>query len=92
MAQKKGSLKKYFLIFFLVEIALVVISGGFSKQLQIGFSDGKFVFRNIKSHYDLQEKITEEFQRDEYIEEKGKEKAIYGSTKLYEFFKRLVVK
>ena len=86
MARKKGSLKKYFLIFFVIEVILVVISGGFNKQLQVGFSEGKFVFRNVKSHYDLQEKITEEFQRDEYIEEKGEKKAIYGSTRLYDFF------
>jgi len=88
MARKKGSLKKVFLIFFIVEIALVVLSGGFKRQLQIGIDKGKFVFRNIGSHYDLQEKIAEEFQRDEYVQEKGKPKEIYGSSKLYKLFHR----
>jgi len=89
MAKKKGSLKKVFLIFFIIEIALVVISGSFSKKLQIGFDDGKFVFRNVKSHFDLQKKITEEFQIDEHYRQTGKTPEIYGSKELYDFFKNI---
>ncbi|HHE37906.1 MAG TPA: ATP synthase F0 subunit A [Candidatus Cloacimonetes bacterium] len=89
MAKKKGSLKKIFLIFFIIEIALVVISGSFSKKLQIGFDDGKFVFRNVKSHFDLQEKITEEFQIDEYYRQTGETPEIYGSKKIYNIVKNI---
>ncbi|MBT5420595.1 MAG: hypothetical protein HOK80_06860, partial [Candidatus Cloacimonetes bacterium] len=62
MAKKKSPILKIFIIVFIIEAALVFVSSGFNKQLQIGVDDGKFIFRNIQSHYDLQEKITEEFQ------------------------------
>ncbi len=89
MAKKKGSLKKVFLFFFIIEIILVVISGNFSKKLQIGFDEGKFVFRNVHSHFDLQDKITEEFQIDEYFRQTGETPEIYGSEKLYIIFKNI---
>jgi len=67
MAKKKGNLRWVFLIFIVIEIALVLISSGFNKELEIGIKSGKLVIRNIPSHYDLQEKITEDFQRDEFL-------------------------
>ena len=60
MAKKKSPILKIFILFILIETVLVFVSNGFNKELQIGFDDGKFVLRNIQSHYDLQEKITEE--------------------------------
>ncbi|MDP8267748.1 MAG: F0F1 ATP synthase subunit A [Candidatus Tenebribacter davisii] len=89
MAKKKGSILKIFIIFAIIEIALVIISGSFNKQLQIGFNNGKFVFKHIKSHYDLQEKITEEFQIDEHFRKTGETPEIYGSNQVYEFFKEI---
>ncbi|MDP8220806.1 MAG: F0F1 ATP synthase subunit A [Candidatus Stygibacter frigidus] len=67
MAKKKGNLKWVFLIFIVIEVALVFISSGFNKELEIGIESGKLVFRNVPSHYDLQDKITEDFQRDEFL-------------------------
>jgi F-type H+-transporting ATPase subunit a len=67
MAKKKGNLRWVFLIFVLIEVALVLISSGFNKKLELGIDSGKLVFRNIPSHYDLQDKITEDFQRDEFL-------------------------
>ena len=87
MAKKKSPILKIFIIFFIIEVALVFVSSGFNKQLQIGFDDGKFVFRNIQSHYDLQGRITEEFQIDEHYRQTGETPEIYGSNKIYEFFK-----
>lgn len=87
MARKKSPIIKIFILFILIETVLVFVSNGFNKELQIGFDDGKFVFRNIQSHYNLQEKITEEFQIDEYYRQTGETPVIYGSNKTYEFFK-----
>jgi len=67
MAKKKGSLRWVFLIFIVIEVALVLISSGFNKKLEIGIEAGKLIIRNIPSHYDLQDKITEDFQRDEFL-------------------------
>ena len=89
MARKKRPMLKIFIIFFVVEALLVVLSGNFSKQLQIGFDRGKFVIRNIEYEYNLQDKITEEFQIDEYFRQTGETPEIYGSEKLYEFFKKV---
>ena len=89
MAKKKSPTLKIFILFIIIEAALVFVSSGFNKQLQIGFDEGKFVFRNIQSHYKLQEKITEEFQIDEYYRQTGKTPEIYGSNKTYEFFKKI---
>ncbi|MDP8201966.1 MAG: F0F1 ATP synthase subunit A [Candidatus Tenebribacter burtonii] len=89
MTKKKSPILKIFIFFIIIETALVFVSSGFNKQLQIGFDDGKFVFRNIQSHYDLQEKITEEFQIDEYYRQNGETPKIYGSNKTYEFFKNI---
>ncbi len=86
MAKKKSPILKIFILFIIIETALVFVSGGFNKQLQIGFDDGKFVFRNIQSHYNLQEKITEEFQIDEHYRQTGETPEIYGRNKTYEFF------
>jgi len=89
MAKKKSPILKIFIFFIIIETALVFVSSSFNKQLQIGFDDGKFVFRNIQSHYDLQEKITEEFQIDEYYRQNGETPKIYGNNKIYEFFKNI---
>ena len=86
MAKKKSPILKIFILFILIETALVFVSNGFNKNLQIGFDDGKFIIRNIQSHYDLQEKITEEFQIDEHYRQTGETPEIYGSNKTYEFF------
>ncbi len=77
------------LIFFVVEVVLVFLSGNFSKQLEIGFEHGKFRIRHVETVYDLQEKITEEFQIDEYYIQHGEKPDIYGSKKLYNLFKFL---
>ena len=89
MAKKKSPMLKIFLIFFVVEFALVLISGNFSRELEIGFEDGKFAVRNTETKFDLQEKITEEFQIDEYYAQHGETPDIYGSKKLYNIFKSL---
>lgn len=89
MAKKKSPILKIFILFILIETALVFVSNGFNKELQVGFDDGKFIFRNIQSHYDLQEKITEEFQIDEHYRKIGETPVIYGSNKIYEFFKNI---
>jgi F-type H+-transporting ATPase subunit a len=68
MVEKKLSLKMIFIITAIIQVILVIISGTFSKQLVIGFDDGKFVFRHEKVHYNLQDEITEQFQIDEYIQ------------------------
>ncbi len=67
MAKKQGNLKLVFLIFIIIELALVILSSRFNKKLQIGFEAGRFQIRNVKNYYDLQDKITEDFQRDEFL-------------------------
>ena len=89
MAKKKSPILKIFILFIIIEAALVFVSSGFNKQLQIGFDEGKFTFRNIQSHYKLQEKITEEFQIDEYYRQTGETPEVYGSNKTYEFSKKI---
>jgi len=89
MAKKKSPILKFFILFLVIEIVLVIVSNGFNKELEIGFDDGKFVFRNIQSHYDLQERITEEFQIDEHYRQTGEKPKIYGSNQTYEFFKKV---
>lgn len=89
MAKKKSPMLKIFLIFFVIEIVLVAVSGSFSKELQIGFENGKFMFRNIPGEYVLQENITKQFQIDEYYAQRDLEPHIYGSKKLYEFFRKI---
>ncbi len=85
--KKKGFLKKIFLIFFVIEIIILAISGMLTRKLQIGFDDGKFIIRNVESVYNLQDKITEEFQPDRHLIEKGEHPEIYRSESLYSFFK-----
>ncbi len=80
---KKGGVLRLLIIFAVIEIILLALSGFLNKQLQIGFDDGKFVFRNTPHEFVLSDRITEDFQRDKFIEEKGEEKAIYGSEELY---------
>jgi F-type H+-transporting ATPase subunit a len=77
------------LIFLLVEAVLVVVSGTFSKEIQLGFDEGRFVFRHIPSEYNLQEKITEEFQIDEYHRKHDLKPKIYNSEKIYLFFRQI---
>jgi len=86
---EKGSLKRIFLIFFLLEIILLILSGGLSKSLEIGFEDGKFVARHIPAHLDLQEEIKAEFQPDEYLLESGEPGEIMGSEEIYNFFAKV---
>jgi F-type H+-transporting ATPase subunit a len=89
MAKKKSPMLKIILIFFIVEVVLVFLSGNFSKQLEIGFEHGKFRIRHVETEYNLQEKITEEFQIDEYYRQHGKTPEIYGSKKIYNIFKNI---
>ena len=90
MAKKKLSpTLKIFLIFIAIEIAIVAFSGNFSKELKIGFDDGKFIVKNEATHFDLQEKITEEFQIDEHYRQIGEIPKIYNSEKIYNFFKTI---
>ncbi len=87
--KKKSPMLKIFLIFFVIELILVFLSGNFSKKLEIGFDNGKFILRNIEQHYDLQEEITEEFQIDEHYKQTGEIPRIYGSKNFYNFFKNI---
>lgn len=89
MAKTKKPMLKIFLIFLVIEVTLVIISGKFTKELNIGFEDGKFKVYHTEVEYDLQEKITEEFQIDEYYAHLEEEPTIYGSSKIYDFFKNV---
>ena len=81
---KKGGILRLLIIFAVIEIILLALSGFLNNQLQIGFNeDGKFVFGNTPHEFVLSDRITEDFQRDKFIEEKGEEKVIYGSEELY---------
>jgi len=80
---------RIFLIFFIIEVILVFLSGNFSKELEIGFDDGKFVFRHVETEFNLQDKITEEFQIDEYYEQHNETPKLWKSEKLYNFFKSI---
>lgn len=86
---EKGSLKRIFLIFFLLEIILLILSGGLTKSLEIGFENGKFVARHLPAHLDLQEEIKAEFQPDEYLLESGTQGEIMGSAAIYNFFAKV---
>ncbi len=86
---KKGSLKRVFLLFFVIEAILLILSGGLTKKLQIGFENGKFVARHVEAPADLQEKITEEFQPDEYLKESGEPGELMGSEAIYNFFAKV---
>ncbi|MFO7896092.1 MAG: F0F1 ATP synthase subunit A [Candidatus Cloacimonadales bacterium] len=83
---EKGSLKRVFLIFFLIEVLFLILSGGLTKKLEIGFADGKFVARHVASHHDLQEEIKADFQPDEFLLESGEPGEIMGSEAIYNFF------
>ncbi|MDN5353615.1 MAG: F-type H+-transporting ATPase subunit a [Candidatus Cloacimonadota bacterium] len=90
MAQKKGSLLRYLFLFLVIEVVLIVLSSGLNKQLQVGYDDtGKFVFQNVEKEYDLQDKIQEEFQPDEYAKQNGISPKFYGSSALYDFFAKI---
>lgn len=80
---------RIFLIIFIVEVVLVFISGNFSKELEIGFDGGKFKIRHVASEFNLQEKISEEFQIDEHYQHLGEKPTLWGSEKLYDFFSGL---
>ncbi|MCD4817940.1 MAG: F0F1 ATP synthase subunit A [Candidatus Cloacimonetes bacterium] len=69
MKKKKLTIMQIMIIVGIIEIVLVIISGNFHKKLEIGFDDGKFVFRHVNVHRDLQNRITEEFQIDEFVKE-----------------------
>jgi len=60
-----------------------------NKTLQVGFENGSFAIRNVVDEYSIQEAITEEFQPDLYLTEKGEEGTIYGSTAVYDFFHKI---
>ena len=89
MTKKKSPMLRIILIFFVIEVILVFLSGNFSKQLEIGFEHGKLRIRHVETVYDLQEKITEEFQIDEYYRQHGETPEIYGSEKIYNTFKNI---
>ncbi len=89
MTHKGLSLKTWIIIIGVIEIAVVILSGGLNKTLQVGFEDGTFAIRNVADKYSIQEAITEEFQPDLYLTENGEEGTIYGSTALYDFFHRI---
>ena len=89
MAKKKQPMMRILLIFFIIEVILVFLSGNFSKEIELGFDEGKFIFRHIETEFNLQEKITEEFQIDEYHAQHEEVHDIYGSKKLFNIFKTL---
>ncbi|MDO9577490.1 MAG: F0F1 ATP synthase subunit A [Candidatus Cloacimonadales bacterium] len=89
MAKKKKPMLRIFLIFFVIEVILVFLSGNFNRELEIGFENGKFKIRHVESVFNLQEKITEEFQIDEYYKHHGETPKLWGSEKLYEFFRSI---
>jgi len=76
MAKKKNPMLKILAIFVVIEALLVFASASFNRELEIGFEDNRFVIRNVETEYDLQEKIKEEFQIDEYY---AQEKEIHES-------------
>ena len=86
---KKGSLKRVFLLFFVIEAILLILSGGLTKKLQIGFENGKFVARHVEAPVVIQEKITEEFQPDEYLKESEEQGELMGSEAIYNFFAKV---
>jgi F-type H+-transporting ATPase subunit a len=86
MTKKGISLKTLIIIIGVLEIGILILSGGLNKTGQIGFENGTFVMRNVVDEYSIQEAITEEFQPDLHLEETGGVGAFYGSTRLYDFF------
>ena len=78
-----------FLLFFVIEAILLILSGGLTKKLQIGFENGKFVARHVEAPVVLQEKITEEFQPDEYLKESEEQGELMGSEAIYNFFAKV---
>ena len=90
MTKKKKKFLKILIVFFVIEIVVLLISGNLNKELHIGLDDsGKFVIKNIEKPFDLQKKILEDFQPDQYLKEEGGKPQIYGSEKLYTFFKNV---
>jgi F-type H+-transporting ATPase subunit a len=89
MAKKKKPMLNFFLLFAVVEIILVVLSGNFTKKIEVGFENGNFVFRHVEVEFNLQEKISEEFQPDEYYKHHGEKPKLWKSEKLYDFFSGL---
>ena len=90
MTKKKKKFLKILIVFFVIEIAILLISGNLNKELHIGLDDsGKFVIKNIEKPFDLQKKIFEDFQPDQYLKEEGGKPQIYGSEKFYNFFKKV---
>lgn len=89
MPVKKGGLKRIFIVVFVLEVIILIISSGLNRQLQIGLENGRFIIRNVMHEYNLQEKITEEFQPDRYLQDKGEKAEIYGSERLYTIFSKI---
>jgi len=92
MAKKKKPILKLLLIFLILETLLVFASASFQKELELGFKDGKLIFRQIESEYDLQDKITEEFQIDEFYKQKTNSYKSYNNPvylKLQKIFKNV---
>jgi F-type H+-transporting ATPase subunit a len=88
MAKQKKPMLRLLLIFLVIEVMLVLISGSFHRQLEIGFQNGSFIVRNIESKHDLQEKITEEFQIDEYYKKQEDPSKSY-SNPVFDKFKKI---
>ena len=91
MAKKKRPMLRLLLIFFAVETLLVFISANFNRELKIGFENDKFFIKHVESEYDLQEKIKEEFQIDEYYSnhDKHEKYSDFFYDKLENIFKKL---
>ncbi|MBN2460212.1 MAG: F0F1 ATP synthase subunit A [Candidatus Cloacimonetes bacterium] len=89
MAEKRIATRKLLLVLLVLEIMLVLVSGGLNRALQIGFENGRFYLRNVEKTYDLQKKITEDFQPDRYLQEEDELPEIYGSERLYNFFREV---
>jgi len=92
MAKKKRPMLRLLLIFFAVEALLVFVSANFNRELEIGFENNKFIIKHVESEYDLQEKIKEEFQIDEYYSKHDSQHESYNNflyDKLKPIFKKL---
>ncbi|MCD4829489.1 MAG: F0F1 ATP synthase subunit A [Candidatus Cloacimonetes bacterium] len=89
MAKGKGGMLRIFIVFLIIEVALVILSGNFSRQIQVVNEEGQFELTHAPVHFDLQAKISEEFQHDKYVADEGHPLEIYGSEGLYNFFAKL---
>lgn len=64
MGKKKGGLLRLFLVFAVIEVILIILSGNLTQELVVMDEDGNFVFEHREKVFDIQESIEEEFQPD----------------------------